>query len=115
MASSSCFWVTVIVPFNKTTVAQQEENFNYFPSKPFLDKSEIKSIFADCDMPSDCFDRKRFYSPNPKGFWRVDKDKDPELRRTVLTLVAFHDLEEKIRECGGDRVSKSSLNGTVRG
>jgi hypothetical protein len=38
-----------------------------------------------------------------KGFWRVDKDKDPELRHTVLTLVAFHDLEEKIRDCGGDR------------
>lgn len=38
-----------------------------------------------------------------KGFWREDKDKDPELRYTVLTLVAFHDLEEKIRECGGDR------------
>lgn len=40
---------------------------------------------------------------NPKGFWRVDKDKAPELRHTVLTLVAFHDLEEKIRACGGDR------------
>ena len=39
----------------------------------------------------------------PTGFWRVDKDKDPELRHTVLTLVAFHDLEEKIRACGGDR------------
>ncbi len=39
----------------------------------------------------------------PKGFWRVDKDRDPELRHTVLTLVAFHDLEEKIRACGGDR------------
>ncbi len=38
-----------------------------------------------------------------RGFWRVDKDKDPELRHTVLTLVAFHDLEEKIRACGGDR------------
>jgi hypothetical protein len=40
---------------------------------------------------------------DPKGFWRVDKDKDPELRHTVLTLVAFHDLEAKIREHGGDR------------
>jgi hypothetical protein len=40
---------------------------------------------------------------DPKGFWRVDKAKDPELRHTVLTLVAFHDLEEKIQECGGDR------------
>jgi hypothetical protein len=40
---------------------------------------------------------------DPKGFWRVDKDKDPELRHTVLTLIAFHDLEAKIREHGGDR------------
>jgi len=40
---------------------------------------------------------------DPNGFWRVDKDKDPELRHTVLTLIAFHDLEEKIHDCGGDR------------
>lgn len=40
---------------------------------------------------------------NPKGFWRVDKDKDPELRHTVLTIVAFHDLKEKIRAADGDR------------
>jgi len=33
----------------------------------------------------------------------VDKDKDPELRHTVLTLVAFHDLQQKIDACGGDR------------
>ena len=33
----------------------------------------------------------------------MDKDKDPELRHTVLTLVAFRDLEAKIRACGGDR------------
>ena len=39
---------------------------------------------------------------DPKGFWRLDKEKDPELRHTVLALVAFHDLEEKIRACGGD-------------
>jgi len=39
------------------------------------------------------------------GFWRVDKDKDPELRHTVLTLLAFHDLDEKIRSCAGDRVA----------
>ena len=33
----------------------------------------------------------------------MDKDKAPELRHTVLTLVAFHDLETKIRDAGGDR------------
>ncbi|MBT8507419.1 hypothetical protein AZH53_03115 [Methanomicrobiaceae archaeon CYW5] len=30
---------------------------------------------------------------DPKGFWRVDKDKDPELRHTVLLLKAFLDLK----------------------
>jgi hypothetical protein len=30
---------------------------------------------------------------DPKGFWRVDKEKDPELRHTILTLVAFHELK----------------------
>ncbi|MCC2636563.1 MAG: hypothetical protein K0Q68_282 [Moraxellaceae bacterium] len=30
-----------------------------------------------------------------KGFWRIDKDKDPELRHTVLSLIAFRDLQEK--------------------
>ena len=38
-----------------------------------------------------------------KGFWRVDKDKDPELRHTVLTLIAFADLEDGIRAASGDR------------
>jgi hypothetical protein len=28
----------------------------------------------------------------PKGFWRVDKEKDPELRHTVLAQVAYADL-----------------------
>jgi hypothetical protein len=39
---------------------------------------------------------------NPHGFWRIDQDKPPEHRHTVLTLVAFHDLQEKIAACGGD-------------
>lgn len=39
---------------------------------------------------------------HPKGFWRVDKDKPPEQRLTVLSLIAFHDLQEKIDACGGN-------------
>ena len=31
------------------------------------------------------------------------RTKTRELRHPVLTLVAFHDLEEKIRSCGDDR------------
>ena len=38
-----------------------------------------------------------------QGFWRVDKDMEPELRHTILTLVAYCDLESKIRDAGGDR------------
>jgi hypothetical protein len=40
---------------------------------------------------------------DPKGFWRVDKEKDPELRHTVLSLIAFHDLKQTIFAHGGDR------------
>jgi hypothetical protein len=48
------------------------------------------------DLPSQSHDL------NSVGFWRVDKDQHPEHRHTVLTLVAFHDLQEKIAACGGD-------------
>jgi hypothetical protein len=30
---------------------------------------------------------------DPRGFWRVDKECVPELRHSVLSLVAFHELE----------------------
>jgi hypothetical protein len=45
---------------------------------------------------------ERYDDLPPNGFWRVDKEKDPEMRHTVLTLVAFSDLEDKIRAAGGD-------------
>jgi hypothetical protein len=69
-----------------------------------LDFDDLAWILNDCDHPahplrSDDFTR----SLNPKGFWRVDKEKDPELRHTVLTLVAFHDLKALIDDMGGNR------------
>ncbi len=39
----------------------------------------------------------------PKGFWRVDKDKPPELRHTVLAQIAFTDLQRHIESAAGDR------------
>jgi len=63
-----------------------------------LEIADFTYLLEGSDHPSNAVTER-----NPKGFWRVDKDKDPELRHTVLTLVAFHDLEEKIRACGGDR------------
>ncbi|HET6496294.1 MAG TPA: hypothetical protein VFH61_13120 [Thermoleophilia bacterium] len=66
-----------------------------------LDGTTFGMVLSDCDRPT--AHMSGGVDLSPKGFWRVDKDKDPELRHTVLTLVAFHDLEEKIRACGGDR------------
>lgn len=57
----------------------------------------LKEILSGSDQPDPSAG-----SADPKGFWRVDKDKDPELRHTVLSLVAFHDLQQKIEEYGGD-------------
>ncbi len=66
-----------------------------------LDVSDVGQILEGCDYKHAGGDES---GGNPNGFWRVDKEKDPELRQTVLGLVAFHDLEEKIRACDGDCV-----------
>ena len=52
----------------------------------------LKQCHLPCSYPADGFDSK--------GFWRLDRDKNPELRYTVLTLVAFHDLEARTRTYG---------------
>jgi len=64
-----------------------------------LDSESFVALLAECDLPRD----SAWERLNMKGFWRVDKEKDPELRQTVLALLAFHDLEEKTHACGGDR------------
>ncbi len=61
-----------------------------------LGADDLRQILVGCDLPIGRV------QGDPKGFWRVDKDKDPELRHTVLTLVAFHDLEQNIAASGGD-------------
>src|SRR5690606_15834923 len=53
-------------------------------------------LLRGCDVPVGGHgDSKYSGIIDPKGFWRIDKDKDPELRHTVLSLIAFHDLQEK--------------------
>jgi hypothetical protein len=50
-------------------------------------------LLRDCDHPNTLMASNAFTrSLDPKGFWRVDKEKPPELRHTVLAQVAFHDL-----------------------
>jgi hypothetical protein len=55
---------------------------------------EAEFILRDCDHPvTQACDRSFNRVLNAKGFWRVDKEKNPELRHTVLSLVAFDDLQ----------------------
>lgn len=61
-----------------------------------LQFADFKYLLAGVDYPSSKLQDEHFSKLlNSKGFWRVDKDKDPELRHTVLSLIAFHDLQEK--------------------
>jgi len=56
---------------------------------------EFAWLIQDCDHPSTKVSDNTFARTlEPKGFWRVDKEKDPELRHTVLSLIAFHKLKE---------------------
>ena len=60
-----------------------------------LSHDDVRHLLAGCDMP--------VASPapgNPKGFWRLDTNKPPELRHTLLSLVAFDDLMATIRRVG---------------
>ncbi|WP_204150616.1 hypothetical protein [Leptolyngbya sp. CCY15150] len=59
-----------------------------------LDKTDLGWILRDCDYPTrDVNDGAINRNFDPKGFWRVDKEKDPELRHPILSLIAFHDLK----------------------
>jgi hypothetical protein len=58
-------------------------------------------LLRDCDHPANALGDKAFCRTlDPKGFWRIDKDQDPELRHTVLSLAAFDDLQRAIAAAG---------------
>ena len=53
-------------------------------------------LLRDCDHPVAQSNNGAFSRMlDAKGFWRIDKGLDPELRLTVLAIVAFHDLRER--------------------
>ncbi|MBU1432376.1 hypothetical protein KKF91_17695 [Myxococcota bacterium] len=69
-----------------------------------LDRDDFAWILKDCDHPTTHTTNKPFCRQlDPKGFWRVDKTQDPELRHSVLSLAAFDDLQAAIEAVGGDR------------
>ena len=57
---------------------------------------DSRQILTGLDIPIAQLKNEAFCKAlDARGFWRIDKDKDPELRHTVLSLVAFRDLQEK--------------------
>jgi hypothetical protein len=60
-----------------------------------FDEDDFRWILRDCDYPEDqVCDSRVARSLNPKGFWRVDKEKAPELRHPILSLIAFSELKK---------------------
>ena len=70
-----------------------------------LGRDDFAWILKDCDHSTSCLADKAFSRRlDPKGFWRVGKTEDPELRQSVLSLVAFDELAEAIA-AAGDHIS----------
>lgn len=68
-----------------------------------LSLEDYQYILRECDYPAEQVSNRQFASRlDNRGFWRVDKGMPPEHRHTVLAMVAFHDLQEKIDAAGGD-------------
>ena len=65
-----------------------------------LNYSDLHRILDSCDLPTDAIVGT---SLDPKGFWRLDRGQEPELRQTVLALVALRDLEAKIHAASDNR------------
>ena len=66
--------------------------------------TDVRTILAECDLPQETL-RSQYRELDLVGFWRVDKKMLPEHRTTVLTLVAFADLQSHIATCGGDLIT----------
>ena len=62
------------------------------------DTDDLHHVLQYCDLPvsdtmSGVSNRVTF---DMRGFWRIDRQHPPELRQTVLTLIASRDLKAKI-------------------
>lgn len=60
-----------------------------------LNHDDVVHLLEGCDLPE-----PTAAATNPKGFWRPDSNKPPELRHALLSLVAFDELNATIREVG---------------
>ena len=58
-----------------------------------LNVADMRHVLQQCDLPTLDSGSLPSAQLGPKGLWRLDRDQHPELRQTVLALVAFVDLQ----------------------
>ena len=69
-----------------------------------LDVDDLLHVLRQCDYPLAWMkSRHNRQTLDVRGFWRVDRDKHPELRHTMLALAAFHELDGLVSDHDGDR------------
>ena len=78
-----------------------------------LEREALRFILADCDHEVEQLARRSFYARlDPKGFWRVDRARPPQLRHSVLSLVAFDALQAALATGEGlDVVAERMVGG----
>lgn len=60
-----------------------------------LEIEDFAWILKDSDLPKEQINDKTYSRTlDAKGFWRIDKDKDPELRHTFLSQIAFQEIKK---------------------
>jgi hypothetical protein len=60
-----------------------------------LEIEDFAWILKDSDLPKEQINDKTYSRTlDAKGFWRIDKDKDPELRHTVLSQITFQEIKK---------------------
>jgi hypothetical protein len=61
-----------------------------------LTKQELEVVLVDCHHPADRLQDRTFAGGlDPRGFWREDKDLDPELRLPARCMWYFEQVEAK--------------------
>jgi hypothetical protein len=60
-----------------------------------LSVGDLKELLRECDYPVDALRSDRFCSTlDQKGFYRVGKSDDPQMRESILSIVAFNALKQ---------------------
>ncbi|MGE0446222.1 MAG: hypothetical protein AB7P99_13415 [Vicinamibacterales bacterium] len=75
-----------------------------------LERDDFAWIVHESDRPQYQLSSRGASERDPKGFWRIDKDREPELRLPVLAYVAFCDVCDALGRSYGDVVQERALS-----